>query len=126
VTGTVIFKAQPVSEPTLDFVMAKIRQVFPNRAEDEILAQLQAYGTESYEPEKYRVYLAILKLCDEEGKADPASLVELAKQDYRDVLAWAEYPNAAKPSTWGEKDPEKIGKVSKMDLEQYENWLNKK
>jgi len=69
-------KAQPVSELTLDIVLAKIRQVFLNRAENEILAQLQAYGTESYGPEKYRAYLAILKLCDEEGKADPASLVE--------------------------------------------------
>ena len=42
------------------------------------------------------------------------------------MLAWAEYPNAAKPSTWGEKDPEKIRNVGKMDVEQYENWLNKK
>ncbi len=115
-----------MSEPTLDIVMAKIRKVFPSRAEYEILAQLQTYGTEPHENEPYRVYLAILKLCEEDRLTDPASYIKTAKQDYRDVLYWAEYPNEARSPTLGEKDPEKIRKVKKLDREQYENWLNKK
>jgi hypothetical protein len=37
-----------------------------------------------------RVRLAVLKLSEEDGLADPARYLEVAKQDYRDVLAWAD------------------------------------
>ncbi len=112
-------------DQTLETVMAKIRSVFPNRPESEIFTQLQAYGVESYEHEKHRVYLAILKLCEEEHSTDPMRYIDAAKRDYRDVLYWAEYPNEAKSPTWKEKDPEKIKKIRKLDREQYNNWLSK-
>ncbi len=82
-----------MTESQIDAVMKKIRQVFPSRDPKEILSCLEAYGTESYETGKYRVYLAIVKLCDEEKLSDPSRYVKMAKQDFRDVLAWAEYPN---------------------------------
>ena len=68
-----------------------------------------------------RVRLAILKLCDEAGAADPSSYVEKAKLDPRDVIAWAETPNqmAFGPT----RDTAKAAALRKKDEEQYEAWL---
>jgi len=107
-------------EYDLDTVMKKIRQVFPERDANEILACLEGYGTESFERERYRVFLAILKLCDEEKLSDPSHYVEAAKQDYRDVLAWAQYPNQMKFA-----EPGKSAQFVKLDEEQYRAWLDK-
>ena len=107
----------------LDIVLKKIRQVFPDRDAKEILTSLEAYGTESYETGKYRVYLAILKLCDEEKLSDPSSYVRAAKQDFRDVVAWAEYPNQMKFGL--ARDPKESAKLIKQDAEQYQAWLKK-
>ena len=103
-------------------VLKKIRQVFPKREPQEILACLEAYGTESHETGRYRVYLAILKLCDEENLSDPSGYVKAAKQDFRDILAWAEYPNQMKCGP--AKNSEKSAALIKMDEEQYQAWLN--
>ena len=106
-----------------DIVLKTIQQVFPQEDEDEILARLEPYGSESHEKEKYRVYLAILKLCDEEQLSDPSHYVQAAKQDYRDVLAWAEYPHQM---TCGPvSDPDTSARLRKQDRAQFQAWLNK-
>jgi hypothetical protein len=69
------------------------------------------------------VYLAILKLCEEEKLSDPSLNVEAAKQDFRDVLAWAEYPNQMKHGPT--KDPEQSARPIKQDNEQLQAWLSK-
>ena len=114
-----------MNDINLKTVKRKIRSVFPDQDENIIYTQLCAYGVESHEQEKYRVYLAILKLCEEEGLSDPSHYISEAKQDFRDVLYWAEYPNEVKSPTNAEKDPKKIAKITKKDKEQYINWLNK-
>ena len=111
-------------EPTLDTVIAKILQVFPGRNVEEILSSLARYGTETYEQERCRIYLAILKLCQQENLSDPSSYIEAAKQDYRDVLAWAEYPNQMKFGPTN--NPDESTRLRKQDEEQYQAWLNKK
>lgn len=110
-------------ESDKDRVARKIRQVFPDRDPVEILASLEQYGTGPQEAGRYRVYLAILKLCDEEKLPDPSHYVLAANRDFRDVLAWAEYPNQMKfgPST----DPGKSAAMKQMDLNQYRAWLDK-
>ena len=105
-------------------VVEKVRQVFPDRDPDEILAVLDSYGREGCEAETARVQLAILKLCDEEGRDDPGSYVTAAKADYRDVLAWAEYPNQMRQS--GNLDAEARAKLKLLDATQYEQWLARK
>ena len=78
---------------------------------------LDLYGRESYEQEQIRVRLAILKLS--EGNLDNLRLlVESAKRDYRDVLAWAEYPNAM---TSLPLLPPRLSRDK--DLKQYQVWL---
>jgi hypothetical protein len=110
-------------QPDTDIVLKIIRRVFPQNDEREILVLLQKYGVEEHETGQDRVYLAILKLCDEEKLTDPSHYVNIAKQDFRDVLAWAEYPNQMKFGYT--KDPVKTAELIKKDQEQYQAWLNK-
>ena len=73
-----------------------------------VLELLDTYGVESYERERERVQLAILKLsAGSEEKV--REYVDVAKRDYRDVLFWAEYPEESKLDT-----PEKRQRVRKM------------
>jgi hypothetical protein len=65
---------------------------FPNVDLAVVLAILDEYGIASYEQERERVQLAILKL----SQGDEDRLlhnVAAAKEDFRDVLMWAEEPD---------------------------------
>lgn len=108
-------------QPDLEIVLKKIHQVFPGRKSQEILSILEAYGIEPHETGRVRVYLAILKLCDEERLSDPSHYVKAAKTDFRDILAWAEYPNKMKFGPT--RDPVKSAELTKKDQEQYNAWL---
>ena len=91
-----------------DEVVAVVQQTFPEGAHTRVLELLDGYGIESYERERERVQLAILKLSEgNEGKL--GEFVAVAKRDYRDVLFWAEYPEEARLDT-----PEKRERVRKM------------
>jgi hypothetical protein len=67
------------------------RMLFPNSDANAILSLLDDYGAQDWQREKERVQLAILKLStgDEEKLR---YFTEVAKQDYRDVLMWADSP----------------------------------
>jgi len=85
----------------------------------ELLTQLQGY--EGYEPA--RVQLAILKLSngDSEKLQD---YIQAARLDYRDVLAWAEYPEQIRSGkTRYNTDLDVYEAILKADRQQYEAWL---
>lgn len=64
--------------------------LFPQESPELVLELLDHYGTEPHERERERVHMAILFLS--EGKEDALLYyIEHGKQDYRDVLYWAEY-----------------------------------
>ena len=44
-----------------------------------------------------------------------------AKQDYRDVLAWAEYPRQSKQ--WNIQNDDQKNRLRQADLEEYQAWL---
>jgi hypothetical protein len=91
-----------------DEVVAAIQATFPESGRAHVLELLDTYGVESYEHERERVQLAILKL----SKGNEEKLREfaaIAKRDYRDVLFWAEYPEESRLDT-----PEKRERVRKM------------
>lgn len=103
-----------------ELVLRKIRQVFPDADPNRLLRRFEQLNN----PEKYRVALAILKLCEEDGKESPDSFIESAERDYRDVLMWAEYPNEMNLDSW--KEPaEKVKSVRNADRKQYDEWLNR-
>lgn len=105
---------------TLDKKIHQLSLGDPN----QIIQKLNTYGTESHEGEPERVRLAILKLCGEDlhGLDD---LIEAAKRDYRDVLAWAEYPEEIRAGyrATSELSPEELAALRKRDREQYVKWL---
>src|SRR5882762_10699707 len=91
-----------------DEVVAVVQKTFPESAHSRVLELLDTYGVESYERERERVQLAILKLsAGSEEKL--REFLAVAKRDYRDVLFWAEYPEESRLDT-----PEKRERVRKM------------
>jgi hypothetical protein len=91
-----------------DEVAASVQATFPMSSWARVLELLDSYGVESYERERVRVQLDILKLStgSEEKVRD---YVAVAKRDYRDVVFWAEYPEESRLDT-----PEKRQRVRKM------------
>lgn len=91
--------------PTREEVLAAVAASFPGRDPAPILALLDRYGTEPWERERERVQLAILALA--EGDAPKlGDLVDAAKRDYRDVLAWAVSPPLTKEE--GEREQRRV------------------
>src|SRR5437868_6241523 len=91
-----------------DEVIAVVRKGFPESARARVIELLDSYGVESYERERERVQLAILKL-SEGNEEKLREFVAVAKRDYRDVLFWAENPEEAKLDT-----PQKRQRFRKM------------
>jgi hypothetical protein len=91
-----------------DEVVAVVEATFPESSRLRVLELLDGYGVESYERERGRVQLAILKL-SEGNEEKLREFVAVAKRDYRDVLFWAENPEEARLDT-----PEKKERIKKM------------
>ena len=110
-----------VRRPSLEDVLAKIVDVFPDRDPQSVLAILDRYGIEGHEQEQRRVQMAILKLCDEATAPDLEGTVKDAKQDFRDVLVWAESPHLSARSA--ATDPSEKQNLAAKDEAQYLAWL---
>ena len=114
-----------LSRISRDKILKKITQYWPEVDPQLILNILEEYGVESYEREQSRVQLAIIKLSEgDRGRLEEN--VILAKTDYRDVLAYAEYPEEMKTSY---KDMRKMsaGKTKALrqrDRELYLKWID--
>ena len=109
---------------TRELVTKKAKAVFPKEDVSKVMSILDQYGVDSYERERERVQIAILKLS--EGKMEELrESVKAAKQDYRDVLAYAEFPLEMK-SEPGKLDAQKAKEIREKDRKQYLDWLNKK
>jgi hypothetical protein len=105
-------------------VLSKIEQYWSEKDPSLILKILHRYGEEEYERESPRFQLAIIKL----SAGDLNRLekhVDLAKKDYRDVLAFAEYPEEMRMGFLGmrELSEEEAKAIRQRDREQYLAWL---
>ena len=80
---------------------------------------LASYGKETWQPEPIRVHMACLKLAAG-NVAELEQYVQRACVDYRDVLAWAEYPAYMKADT-----PEARGEAMEADRRQLQEWLHR-
>ncbi len=103
-------------------VLAKIRCIFPRRDPEDVLGLLDEYGADPTEPERDRVHLAILKICQEQGGSGLERLIRKAKADYRDMLAWAEYPGQMS-AAWQGGSPAERKRIIDEDRRQYDAWL---
>jgi hypothetical protein len=108
---------------TREMVLRKIEAVFPGSGPSQIVGMLESAAPDHF-PDwgKYRIQLAIIKLCDEsKGLSVLPHNVNAAKLDYRDVLAWAEEPHVIGLAlAAGDAEREE---ASKRDLEQYLRWI---
>lgn len=105
-------------------VLSKIKKMWPDADSQEILDLLNEYGSKSYETGRERVQMAILKLSGGDRKRLP-DLVKMAKRDWRDVLAYAEYPEEMKtgPIKMRAMSKREAQSVRRRDKRQYEKWL---
>jgi hypothetical protein len=105
----------------LTLVDVLVARVFGPEARAEAGEVLAQYGTEAHEREDIRVRVAILKLSD--GSMERLrELTVHAKRDYRDVLAWAEYPEELRSPTWRLPAAEQE-LIRAADRAQYLAWL---
>ena len=105
-------------------VLQKVRRYWPDADPQEIMDVLNEYGDSSDEGGRMRVQLAILKLSDGQRDELPR-LVRMAERDYRDVLAYAEYPEQMR---LGWVDLKKLSQkereaMKQRDKKQYREWL---
>ncbi len=96
-----------------------VRRDFSAEEFDEMISVLSGYN----DREPNRVRLAILKIA--KGRVDELRRqTERAKFDYRDVIAFAEYPGYIKIwSRINEISKEEKQKIIDQDWKHYETWL---
>jgi len=116
---------QPIPSVTEVDVERIARRDFPPDMIDEVLAVLLEYGTEAWEREVPRVRLAVLKLAD--GDLERLRFhMGVARLDYRDVLAPAEYPGyLRRVSPAGNLPETEIQRIIDGDWKQYQAWLKR-
>lgn len=102
----------------------KLETLFPNAQEWAKASRvLASYGQEDYEQEPTRIRLAILKLCGQKPTLDDTKTnTRYAREDFRDVLTWAEYPR--QDNSRSLEDGPENEELRRADREEYELWLN--
>jgi hypothetical protein len=116
--------SQPVPQVTADDVAMVVRRDFAEEQFGVVMAVLNEYGVEKWERGKPRVQLAVLKLANGDLEALKRHISQ-AKQDYRDVLAAAEYPEYSKKGMFHVRELPAIEQrqIIDSDWERYETWL---
>lgn len=116
---------QPTPTVTRADVERVVRRDFPPGQFDSVMSVLAEYGSETWHRELPRVQLAVLKLAA--GRLDALRReIETAKRDYRDVLAYAEYPTYMKKTFRMSQLPaEEQRRIIEEDWSQYETWLKR-
>ena len=115
------------SQPTPDVTDGDVERVvareYPADQRSRAWTVLREYGSEEWHPEVDRVRLGALKLAA--GNLEHLRLhIDVAKIDYRDVIAAAEYPGYMKRIPPSEDVPaHERAKVIRDDWQQYEQWL---
>lgn len=111
------------TETTLKALLdSKLEVMFPDDfTRRRVRKILQGYGSELHEREPDRVRLAILKLAGAELQS-VEKYTGYAREDYRDILAWAEYPRQTREWVMPEADEKQ--KMIEADLAEYQEWLH--
>ena len=109
-----------MSRSSKESVLGKVAEIFSGVESDDVLKRLDRYDG----PERDRVQLALLKLC--EGSLNRLEkFVATAIQDYRDVLAPAEYPRevARTPAELSKMNGEELQVLRDQDRQEYLAWF---
>jgi hypothetical protein len=116
---------QPILDVTENDVIRIVQRDFPTEQFDTVMSILGDYGAEDRQRSVNRVRLAVLKLASGDLQALRRE-IDVAKSDYRDVLAYAEYPEymqkVSPSAAIAEAERERI---IRTDWTQYQLWLNR-
>lgn len=116
---------QPIPRVTPSDVERVVRRDFRAEEFHEVMSLLNEYGAEKWHHERPRVKLAALKLAGGDLKK-LRLMMNIAKCDYRDVLAPAEYPGYMKKFSGARQPPvDQREQTIEDDWKQYESWLKK-
>ena len=116
---------QPIPEVTESDVIRIIQRDYPPEQFDAVMSILNNYGTEDGQHSISRVRLAVLKIADGDLQALRRE-IDVAKRDYRDVLAYAEYPEyMLKVSPSAEPAEVERERIIRADWKQYQFWRNR-
>jgi hypothetical protein len=108
-------------ELTQELVSHIVDRLFTGEARTAALNLLESYGSAAHEREPIRIRVAALKLSN--GRIDELEhLIAHARQDYRDVLAWAEFPEELVRPTWNLPE-DRVAQIRAADRAQYLEWL---
>ena len=116
-----LFGRQPFAKVDHKTLERIIHREFGDRAR-EVEQKLQGV-TEVLPNDKNRISAAIIKLAAKDINAID-NLVEMSNNDFRDILANAEYPRCFDMG-FGEIEKNKLKKIYFADWKYYQNWLNK-
>jgi hypothetical protein len=117
---------QPVPVVTFNDVERIAHREFSDEQFSTVITLLKEYGTEAWQRECPRVQLAALKLAD--GSLEKLrAQIEVAKRDYRDLLAGAEFPAYCKLGFRHirELPADERLRIINADWRQYDEWLRK-
>jgi len=116
---------QPVPDVSEADVIRIVERDFPPADFPTVMAVLREYGVEDRQKEENRVRIAALKLAGGDLNALRRAIGS-ARQDCRDVIAGAEYPEYTKTVLPGAGLPEKrVREVVERDASHYRDWLNR-
>ena len=103
----------------------KINSLFPDtNLKAEIIQTLNKYGVEKYEQEPIRLRLAILKLAGNDFE-QVKIITQYAKEDFRDVLVWAENPRRCGNGKFFLPGSPENQNLIAADRTEYKEWLEK-
>ena len=113
---------QPVPKISAADIERLLARDFPDVAAAR--TALASYGSKDWHREPERVRAAALKLAG--GSIEKLQrTMAMADNDYRDVLAYAEYPSYMDKISATEKDAAKRQKLIEEDWKQYRDWFEK-
>ena len=119
------YMEQPIPEVNENDVIRIVKRDFLTNQFDTVMSILDEYGKEEWQHGVNRVRLAVLKLAGGDIQVLRRE-IDVAKRDYRDVLAYAEYPEYMKKVSPSAKLTEVERKmIIRADRTQYQSWLNK-
>jgi len=121
-----IIMDQPTPKISRKDIMRIVARDYPARKQEEVLEILRQYDGDS-EKGKFRVWASLMKIS--EGEIEQLrENVERAKSDFRDILAYAEYPEYSDKVGFDDENFTKteLKDIIKADWKQYQNWLKAK
>lgn len=125
------FRGRRVLRATPELVRRKVGEFWPDRV-DQVMSILESCvelmnADDCWKQERARVQLAVIKL-SEGSLSELKNCIDMARMDYRDALAYAEFPEQmtrapAFSKNLSPHDQNELDSIMERDRRQYDAWL---